>query len=54
MAKSYEQLQRQIAELQAEAEELRQKELSEVIARIRTQAGPARYHYRILDRPDLI
>jgi len=36
MAKSYEQLQRQIAELQAEAEELRQKELGEVIARIRT------------------
>jgi DNA-binding protein H-NS len=36
MAKSYEQLQRQIAALQAEAEELRQKEVGEVIARIRT------------------
>jgi DNA-binding protein H-NS len=36
MAKSYEQLQRQIAELQAEAEELRQKEVVDVIARIRT------------------
>lgn len=35
MAKSYEQLQRQIAELQAEAEQLRQQEVAEVVARIR-------------------
>jgi DNA-binding protein H-NS len=35
MAKSYEQLQQQIAELQAEAEKLRQKEIGEVIGRIR-------------------
>ncbi|MBK9359726.1 MAG: H-NS histone family protein [Rubrivivax sp.] len=35
MAKTYEQLQRQIASLQAEAEKLRRKELGEVIGRIR-------------------
>lgn len=35
MAKSYEQLQKQIAELQAEAEKVRQKEVGEVIGRIR-------------------
>lgn len=35
MAKSYEQLQRQIANLQAEAEKLRRKEIAEVVARIR-------------------
>lgn len=35
MAKTYEQLQQQIAELQAEADEVRQKELAEVIGRIR-------------------
>lgn len=35
MAKTYEQLQRQIATLQAEAEKLRRKELDEVIGRIR-------------------
>jgi DNA-binding protein H-NS len=35
MAKTYEQLQRQIASLQAEAEKLRRKELDEVIGRIR-------------------
>ena len=35
MAKTYEQLQRQIQALQAEAEKLRRKELGEVIGRIR-------------------
>ena len=35
MAKSYEQLQKQIAELQAEAEQVRKKEVDEVIGRIR-------------------
>lgn len=35
MAKTYEQLQRQIASLQAEAEKLRRKELEDVIGRIR-------------------
>lgn len=35
MAKSYEQLQKQISELQAEAEKIRQKEVAEVIGRIR-------------------
>jgi DNA-binding protein H-NS len=35
MAKTYEQLQHQIAALQAEAEKLRRKELGEVIGRIR-------------------
>jgi DNA-binding protein H-NS len=35
MAKTYEQLQRQIQTLQAEAEKLRRKELGEVIGRIR-------------------
>lgn len=35
MAKTYEQLQRQIAALQAQAEKLRRKELDEVIGRIR-------------------
>lgn len=35
MAKTYEQLQRQIQALQAEAEKLRRKELDEVIGRIR-------------------
>lgn len=36
MAKTYDQIQRQIAQLQAEAEKLRRQEMSEVIARIRT------------------
>jgi len=35
MAKTYEQLQRQIAALQAEADKLRRKELDDVIGRIR-------------------
>lgn len=35
MAKTYEQLQKQITQLQAEAEKLRRQELTEVIARIR-------------------
>lgn len=35
MAKSYEQIQRQIEALQAEAEKLRRKEVDEVIGRIR-------------------
>ena len=35
MAKSYEQIQRQIAALQAEAEKLRRQEVDEVIGRIR-------------------
>jgi DNA-binding protein H-NS len=35
MAKSYEQLRKQIAELQAEAEQVRKKEVGEVIGRIR-------------------
>lgn len=36
MAKTYEQIQRQIAQLQAEADKLRRQEMGEVIARIRT------------------
>lgn len=35
MAKTYEQLQKQIAQLQAEAEQLRRDEVTEVIARMR-------------------
>lgn len=36
MAKTYDQIQRQISQLQAEAEKLRRQEMGEVIARIRT------------------
>ncbi|MFO1326124.1 MAG: H-NS histone family protein [Rubrivivax sp.] len=36
MAKTYDQIQRQIAQLQSEAEKLRRQEMGEVIARIRT------------------
>lgn len=36
MAKSYEQIQKQIEALQAEAEKLRRKEIGDVIARIRS------------------